>query len=169
MIVFVHSFGSWWERKERPSGGYAIWNSTGINDGVRVRPRSTLFGQISFGHRARIEIAQHGRVRTGPWLASDLEERNGIRQMQLIARASAAQTIGWYLVTVTEALVGRLSLDRSTTPEVRVIAQSAHKTRQETMLLVRPSATLHGDSGLATFIASGVSSYWDVTKWSSAA
>lgn len=170
MIVFVHSLGSWWVRKDRPSsGGCSIWNSTGIDDGVRVRPRSTVFGQVSFGNRARIELAQHGRVRPGTWHASELEERNGMRQMQLIARASATQPVDWHLVTVTDALVGRLSLDRIAAPDLRAIAQSAHKSRQETMLLVQPNAALRGDLGLATFIPSGGSFHWDITKWSSAA
>lgn len=170
MIVFVHSLGSWWERKDRRSdGGCPIWNGTGINDGVRIRPRSSVFGQISFGRGARLELAQHGRVRPAAWVASELAERNGIRQLQLIARAGATRSVDWHLITITEALVGRLALDRIAAPDVGVVAQSTHKSRQETMLLVRPHATIHGDAGLATFIARGAGSYWEITRWSSAA
>lgn len=170
MIVFVHSLGSWWERKDRRTdGGSSIWNSTGIDDGVRIRPRSSLFGQVSFGRGARIELAQHGRVRPAAWVTSELAQRNGIWQLQLIARAGTTQAVDWHLITITEALVGRLAHDRIAAPDMRVVAQSTQKSRQETMLLVRPHATIHGDAGLATFIARGAGSYWDITRWSSAA
>jgi hypothetical protein len=169
MVVFVHSLGSWWSRRDSGEGGCSIWNSTGIDDGARVRPRFSVAGQVSFGRRARIELAKRGRLRPGAWIASDLSEQNGLRQLQLIARASAGAAVDWHLVTITESLIGRIDAQEMRKADILVIAQSDHKARQETMLMLRPCASVFGDLGIATFIVSGKSSHWDVTRWSSAA
>jgi len=150
MIVFVHSLGSWWPSKDTPGGGSSIWNSTGIDDRGRVRPRFTFSGQISFGRKARIELARCGQLSPGAWTASALTERNGLRQLQLIARAATTDAVDWHLITVTESLIGLIDVQESGPEDVQVIAQSTFRSRQETMLLVRPFATLRGEHGIAT-------------------
>ena len=88
MVVFVHSLGSIWREKANPNGSVSVWNTTGIPHGVHLRPRSRVFGQISMGHRAQLELNRYGHIEPGAWTTSDLVERSGVRQLQLIVRVS---------------------------------------------------------------------------------
>ena len=109
MIVFVYSIGSLWQEKVRTSGYTTVWNTTGVDDGKRLRSRAKVFGQVAFGCKARLEVGRFGGIPPSMWLATGLTEHKGIRRVQLIVRVSPSSKPDRYLVTVTERLVGPLT------------------------------------------------------------
>jgi hypothetical protein len=111
MVVFVHSLGSIWHAREHASGATSVWNTTGIDDGKRIRPRSEVYGQVALGRRAQLELHKHGSIRPGLWIASKLTEYAGSRKLQLIVRAPADSAADFYLVTITETLIGPVAND----------------------------------------------------------
>ena len=165
MVVYLHSTGSRWTRKDRTEGGTSIWVSTGIGDGDKVRARSKVFGQVALGRDAVAEINRIGGLRRHAWVASDLALRAGIRQMQLIHPAPGGAPPEWYLVTVTESLVGCIHENEQDANRTIFIAQSSYKTWQETMLLVRPFGNLLGEDGAAVLMIEDGECRWRVTRW----
>lgn len=165
MVVYLHSTGSRWTRKDRPKGGTSIWVSTGISDGEKVRARSKVFGQVALGRQAVAEINRIGGLRRHAWIASELSLRAGIRQMQLIHPAPEGAKPEWFLVTVTESLVGRIHENEQDPNRTIFIAQSSYKTWQETMLLVQPIGNLLGEDGVAVLMIEDGECRWRVTRW----
>ena len=168
-MVFVHSLGSIWHEKTNPNGGVSVWNTTGIPHGVQLRPRSRVFGQISMGRRAQLELNRYGHIKPGAWTTSDLAERSGVRQLQLIVRAPVDRLPDWYLETVPETLIGVIPDGGWNPNETHLISQSAWKQWQETMLLMRPFGWLKGEHGMATLVTDCVSCAWRVSRWGAAA
>src|SRR5579863_1298013 len=110
MVVFLHSLGSIWQTKAHEAGETWVWNTTGIDDGKCIRPRSEVYGQVALGRRAQLELNRHGAIRPSVWITSELKDAR-VRKLQLIVRAPAMSIPALYLVTVTETLIGRLSDD----------------------------------------------------------
>jgi len=113
MVVFVHSLGSLWQEKLLPAGGAKMWNTTGIRDGPRVRSCATVFAQVKLGAKARLELARSGEITGGSWAANDVVETNRCRKLALLCPASRAAVADFYIVTVTESLIGELHMDLS--------------------------------------------------------
>ncbi|HEY6302521.1 MAG TPA: hypothetical protein VIX14_05590 [Terriglobales bacterium] len=166
MVVFVHSLGSIWHAREHASGATSVWNTTGIDDGKRIRPRSETYGQVALGGRAQLELHKHGSIRPGVWIASELVEYAGIRKLQLIVRAKADSAADLYLLTITEALIGPLPDDGWHPRETQIVSHSRWNHRQEIMLLLHPFGWLRGERATATLIPANRGCEWRIAQWS---
>ena len=165
MVVFVQSLGSIWQIKAHEAGATSVWNTTGIDDGKCIRPRSEVYGQVALGRRAQLEFNKHGTIRPSVWITSELKEAR-IRKLQLIVRAPATSIPALYLVTVTETLIGRLSDDGWDAGETQLMSHSRWSQRQEIMLLMRPFGWLKGELGTATLVPTGRGFEWRTAQWS---
>ncbi len=165
MVVFVHSLGSLWQEKLLPAGGAKMWNTTGIRDGPRVRSCATVFGQVKLGAKARLELARSGEIAGGSWAANDVVETNRCRKLALLCPASRAAVADFYIVTVTESLIGELHMDSWDCAKTTLISFSKWRSRQEVMLAMRPFAWLRGSTGSAVLVVSGGKCDWNVTRW----
>ena len=166
MVVFVHSLGSVWQVKAREAGGHSVWNTTGIDDDQRIRPRSRVYGQVAFGRRALRELNGKGHLRPSAWVTSELTEHCNIRKLRLIVRACAGAIPAWYLVTVNEKLIGPLEDNSWDAGETKVVSHSQWHQRQETMLLMRPFGWLRSSNGIATLLPTGQGCEWQTAAWS---
>jgi hypothetical protein len=165
MVVFVHSLGSIWQTKARDSGASSVWNTTGVDDGKCIRPRSEVYGQVALGRRAQFELNKHGAIQPAAWIATDLTEQSGIRKLQLIVRSPVGSFADFSLVTVTETLIGILAEDGWDARETQIVSHSRWKQRQEIMLLMRPFGWLKGERGTATLVPSGRGLEWRIAQW----
>jgi hypothetical protein len=165
MVVFVHSFGSIWQDKSRKDGGTSVWNTTGVDDGRGIRPRSKVYGQVALGQRAQLELNKQGAFKPSAWVTSGLSEHAGIRRLQLLVRASADCVPGWYLVTVTEGLIGALLGDGWDASETQIVSHSSWNQHQEIMLLMRPFGWLKADRGTATLVPGPRGCEWRTEAW----
>ena len=165
MIVFVHSLGSIWQTKAHEAGATSVWNTTGIDDGKCIRPRSEVYGQVTLGRRAQLELNKHGAIRPSVWITSELKNAH-IRKLQLIVRAPAASISTLCLVTVTETLIGRLLVDGWDAGETQLVSHSHWSQRQEIMLLMRPFGWLKGERRTATLVPVGREFEWRTAQWS---
>ena len=166
MVVFVHSLGSIWQTKTRASGAPSVWNTTGIEDGKCIRPRSEVYGQVALGRRAQLELNKHSAIQPAVWIASEMKEHSDIRKLQLIVRASAGSAADFYLLTITEAFIGRLSGDGWDVTETQIVSHSHWNQRQEIMLLMRPFAWLRAELGTATLVPTNRGFEWRISEWS---
>ena len=165
MVVFVHSLGSMWQEKIVTEGAVRIWNTTGIPHGSQFRSCARIFGQVSFGARARLELAGSRPVTSAAWITSELTEATDIRRLRLLCRASLTSAADWYLVTVTEDLIGLLQPDSWDAAETMVLSFSMKRTRQELMLLMRPFGWLRGANASAVLAVSGGECTWNIKRW----
>jgi hypothetical protein len=134
------------------------------HDGKRIRPRSEVYGQVALGRRAQLELQKHGSIRPGVWIASKLTEYAGSRKLQLIVRAPADSDADFYLVTITDTLIGLLSEDGWDPREI--VSCSRWNDRQEIMLLLRPFGWLRGERATATLIPTNRGCEWRIAQWS---
>ena len=165
MLVYLESLGSVWQESLHQDRGTRIWNTTGVHDGVRFRPRSKLFGQVRLGSHARIELNKYGQLKPGIWITSELSTYKGIPGIQLQRHERAGCVPEWYLVTVTETLVGVFPDGFFNPEEVRIVSHSVWKDRQEAMLLMRPFAYVKGEHGTATLIPQPRGCAWRTAAW----
>lgn len=165
MIIFIHSLGSLWQQKTLSAGATKVWNTTGIADGPRIRSCAKVFGQVSFSAKARTELNKLGEITGTRWIASEPAEGNGSRKLKLLCPASGNAFADWYLVTVTEGLVGQFHLDSWDAANAVLLSFSARKPRQEAMFLMRPFAWIHGSIASAVLSPNSRSCGWTVTKW----
>jgi hypothetical protein len=165
MIVFVHSLGSLWQEKVLPAGGTRIWNTTGIRDGSRLRSCATIFGQIKFSTTARMEVHGSRPIAGGTWITGELVDGSAARKLAPLCRASRATVPDFYLVTVTEGLIGELEMDSWDASLTALISFSERGSHQEVMLLMRPFAWLRGSAGCAVLTVRDGKCDWKVTRW----
>lgn len=165
MVVFVHSLGSLWQKKILPAGGARVWNTTGIRDGPQIRSYAKVFGQIKLAARARLELSRSGELTGFAWAASDVVDVNHCRKLALLCRASRAAIAEFYIVTVTESLIGELGMDSWDASKATVISFSKWRFRQEVMLVMRPFAWLRGSTGSAVLVVGDGKCDWKVTRW----
>ena len=165
MVVFIHSLGSLWQEKILPAGGARVWNTTGIRDGPQVRSCAKVFGQVKLGPRARLELSRSGELTGVAWAASDVGDANYCRKLALLCRASRAAIAEYYVVTVTERLVGELGMDSWDAYKATVISFSKWRFRQEVMLMMQPFAWLRGSTGSAVLVVGDGKCDWKVKRW----
>lgn len=166
MVVFVHSLGGIWQTKTRASGARSVWNTTGIDDGKCIRPRSEVYGQVALGRRAQLELNRHSAIQPAVWIASELKKHSDIRKLQLIVRAPAGTVAEAYLVTITEAFIGSLIDGGWNLGDTQIVSHSRWNQHQEIMLLMRPFGWLVGGRGTATLIPTNRGFEWAVSEWS---
>jgi hypothetical protein len=165
VVVFVHSLGSIWQAKTRESGGHSVWNTTGIDDGKRIRPRSRVYGQVAFGRRAQVELNKRYPFRPSAWVTSGLNEPSGTRKLKLFVGASVDSVPDWYLMTVNQTLIGALREDSWDASETQLVSHSRWQERQEIMLLMRSFGWLKSQYGTATLIPTAHGCEWRTTGW----
>lgn len=165
MVVFIHLLGSLWQEKILPAGGTRVWNTTGIREGLRVRPFAVAYGQVKLGARARIELSGSRQITDAAWTTSELMEVNDARKLALLCRASRAAIADWCLVTVTERLVGELQMDSWDDSRTALISFSKCRSQQEVMLLMQPFAWLRGSNGSAVLTVHDGKYDWSVASW----
>lgn len=165
MIVLVSSVGSLWQEKIRTSGCTTVWNTTGIDDGKRIRSRAKVFGQIAFGRQARLDVVRFSGVRRSLWLTNEPTEHKGIRRVQLVARADQSSKPDRCLVTITERLAGTLQGDNWASSGTELISFSEWNHKQEAMLLMHPFGWIRGTTGSAVLSVSGRTCGWIVERW----
>ena len=107
---FIH-WAVYGSRKILPAGGSRGWNTTGIRDGPQVRSYAKVFGQVKLGVKARFELSRSGELTGVAWTASDVVDVNRCRRLALLCRASRAAVAEFFIVTVTESLIGELHMD----------------------------------------------------------
>lgn len=163
MVVHVHSLGSIWQQRERP-GGVSFWNTSGVNDGRGLRPRSVIYGQVAFSQLARVVLAKNGIVDGSNWIVG-LSSRERQRSLRLIRPASRRCALEACLVSVTDQLVGRFEPEDCDPLHAQIISFSAYRDRLEAVLLAKPFAWVKGTNGSATLCPGGSSFHWQVKVW----
>jgi hypothetical protein len=164
MVVYIHSLGSVWQRRER-TAGISIWNTTGVDDRRGIRPRSVVYGQLAFGRLAKIALSKSGDIRRSKWTATDLSVTERGRSVRLVAPAARDSAPDRYIVTVNEQLAGALDLDGFEPEQAQIISLSRWRDHSEAMLLVKPYGWIKGDRGSATLVPSGAGCEWKVKPW----
>ena len=163
MIVCVLSLGSCWRAPN--DGRPVVWNSSGVLDHRRVSPRAKVFGQVRFNSRLYQEALGTSGLSGSCWQAPQLAEHLGIRKLDLRRRVRCSSHPDWYLVSVTEQLVGTLD-DGSWEPNNSfLVSFSEWKTRQEALLLVGRHGWLRGGLGSAVLTPGEPAGDWDVSRW----
>ena len=163
MIVCVLSVGSCWRQPK--DGRPVVWNSSGVLDQRRLRPRAKVFGQVRFNSRLCQEALGTSGLIGSCWQAAPLTEHLGVRKLDLHRRVQRSSHPDWYLVSVTEQLVGTLD-DRSWDPnDSLLVSFSEWKATQEVLLLVGRHGWLRGGLGSAVLTPGGPAGDWDVSRW----
>ena len=163
MIVCVLSLGSYW--REPKDGRPVIWNSSGVLDLRGTRQRAIVRGHVRFNSRLYQEGLGSSGLTGSCWIASPLGEHLGMRTVALERRASRTPCPDWYLVSVTEQLVGTLDDGSWDPPSVHLLSLSSWKTKQEALLLVGRYGWVRGALGSAVLTPGGRDGDWTVSRW----
>ena len=163
MIVCVLSLGSYW--REPKDGRPVIWNSSGVLDQRGLRQRSKVCGHVRINSRLCQEALGSSGLSGTCWQASPVGEHLGMRTVALERRASRASCADWYLVSVTEQLVGTLDDGSWGQPSVHLLSLSSWKTKQEALLLVGRHGWVRGALGSAVLTPGGPNGDWTVSRW----
>lgn len=163
MIVCVLSLGSLWQ--EPKDGKAVVWNTTAVEDLRGLESRATIYGQVRFGTRLLQEALGTARMRGSLWHASGIGEHLGIRKLSLEWRAPRGSHPDWYMVRVTEELVGALDADSWQPDATTVVSFSTWQSRQECLVLARRHAWIRGAGGSAVLTPLSANGDWAVTRW----
>ncbi len=88
-----------------------------------------------------------------------------MRTVALERRESRTSPADWYLVSVTERLVGSLDEESWDPDQSLLVSFSTWKTNQEALLLARRDCWLRGDSGSAVLTPGAPNGDWSVSRW----
>lgn len=163
MIVCVLSLGSYW--REPNDGRPVIWNSSGVLDLRGLQQRSKVRGHVRFNSRLFQEARESSGVTGSYWQASPFGEHLGTRTVALEHRASCTSCTDWYLVSVTEQLIGALDEGSWDSNHSHVVSFSTWKAKQEALLLVGRQGWLRGTSGSALLTPGGPNGDWTISRW----
>ena len=163
MIICVLSLGSYW--REPKDGRPVIWNSSGVADQSELRQRSKVRGHVRFNSRLYQEAVASSGLNGSCWHASPFAEHVGMRTVALERRASRTSCADWYLVSVTEQLVGTLDEGSWDPNNSRLISLSTWTTKQEALLLAGSHCWLRGTTGSALLTPAGPDGDWSVSRW----
>jgi hypothetical protein len=164
MVVHIHSLGSIWQPRERPSG-ISLWNTSGVDDGRGLRPRSVIYGQVAFSQLAKVAMAKTGNVDGSNWIV-DLSSSACQRSVRLVRPASRQCTPEVCLVRVTDQVVGRFEPEDCDPLQSQIISFSAYRDQLEAVMLAKPFTWIKGSRGSATLCPTGSSFRWQVKGWS---
>lgn len=163
--VLVHSLGSIWSEKISPDGSSRVWNTTGVFDGRALRSRARRFGQIALGRVAHAEFLAAGSIRPGVWVADAAFRDGQIGQLMLIGRAAQHLEPEWYLMTMTERLIGKIDTGAVDPGSTYVLSHSVWRCREEVLLLARPFVSICGERGTVTLIPECNGCRWQSREW----
>jgi hypothetical protein len=153
MVIHCLSFGSlWWLRPGddvsdplRFSSRGAIFNTTGFVSNCRERRLWHIAGVI------RINIAMHGgtsRFDGARYECTGLEHRGEWNRVLLGRRLNQRIKAEKIMACVHSRVIGRIRFDSSwSDDQIQVVAGSALRGQQETLLLASPGAQFQTDAG----------------------
>ena len=163
MIVCILSLGSCW--REPRDGRPFVWNSSGVADLGGTRQRAKVRGQVRFDSRLYQQAVGTSRLRGSCWHAAPFSESMGFRGLALDRRASHRTSADWYLVSVTEQMIGSFD-EASWDPQgTQLISLSHWKSAQQALLLARRDAWLRGSAGTAVFTPNSAAGDWAIRTW----
>ena len=142
-----------------------VWNSSGVLDQRGLRQRSTVRGHVRFNSRLYQEVLGSSGGRGSCWQASPFGEHLGMRTIALERRANPTSCVDWYLVSVTEQLVGALDDESWGLISSHLLSLSSWKSKQEALLLVGPHGWVRGTQGSAVLTPGGPNGDWSVSRW----
>jgi len=156
MVIRCLNFGSlWWLRPGantadpfRFSGRAAIFNTTGFVSGSRERRLWHISGVI------RINVGMHGRAEeaqdfeTACYESPGLERRGAWNRLLLSRRLREKMPTEKVLVCARSDTIGRINFDwKWHGSDVQVVAGSAFRGVQETLILASPGARFETQKG----------------------
>jgi hypothetical protein len=157
MTVYCCSFGSvWWLRPgiggdemARYSSRAAIFNTTGFMSGSRMRRLWMIAGvvriNVGMHQDARNEQAFMGRT----FESAGLEHRGGWNRLLLGGRSMKRRKEHFLLIRADSDCVGRIDFGEQWHSQgVGIAAASARRGVQETLLLMKPGATITTGKGV---------------------
>lgn len=163
MIVCILSLGSYW--REPSDGRPFVWNSAGVADLRGTRQRAKVRGQVRFDSRLYQQVVATSQLRGSCWHSSPVSESLGFRGLALERRASHTAAADWYLVSVTEQMIGTLNETIWDPQGTQLISLSHWKSAQQALFLARRDAWLSGSAGTALFTPNSADGDWAVRSW----
>lgn len=157
MILRCLSFGSlWWLRpgddkgdSQRFAARAALFNTTGFIDGRRTRRLWMVAGVV------RINVGMHPDTREAEAFAGKayesggLERRGSWNRLLLGREARCWNNPDSILLCIRSDRVGRINFQGEwRSKDVDVVAASAHRGVQETLLLLRFGSTIQTETGI---------------------
>lgn len=163
MVVDIHSFGSLWQTRERPTG-VAIWNTTGVFVEDRLRSRAVTYGQVSLGRMACLEYAKLGAGLRGMWEA-EVTSRGDACLVRLLRRSPSRCAPECSLVCATSGIVGEFTATETCLQPSGLVSLSSYKACVEALILMRPYGWVRGTRGSMTLLPNGPSFRLRVVRW----
>lgn len=162
MIVETISVGSLWLSSNRDPR--TAWNTTGVPVNGRLDSRAKPFGLVRFPAREVHRLLASAGFSGARWMASAPSSFNGTRTIHLYRRAAKHAAPNWFLVAITEGLVGKLD-EGSWSPDVAsLLSFSEYGGKQEALLLVRAFGWIRGTGGFAVLVPTECGSVWEVER-----
>lgn len=156
MVILCLNFGSlWWLRPGdqetdplRYSRHAAAFNTTGFISGSRERRFWHTAGVVRFNLAMHRFADQAGHYEAAPYECTGLERRGEWNRLLLGRRLKRTTNAEKILVCTRSSVIGRVRLDRAWHDNgVQMLAGSAFRGEQETLLLATPGAQLQTDTG----------------------
>ena len=156
MIVRCLSFGSlWWLRPGNQASDplrfsihAAAFNTTGFRCGSRERRLWLISGVVRINLASHIPASGAGNFENGCYESPGPERRGEWNRLLLGTRTAHANRVDRLLICAQSTVIGRIDFDnRWHDGRVVVVAASALRGVQETLLLAIPGAELKTASG----------------------
>lgn len=163
MVLHIHSLGSLWQFRDRPTGP-AIWNTTGVIVRDRLRSRATTYGQVSLAPLARSAFARLGPSLSGRWQA-DLSSHGGGRLVRLVRPAPRNAVPERSLVCVTSKMIGQFTATDTEQQSSELVCVSSYKDSVEALILMSAYAWVRGSRGSITLLPHGSSFKLRLIRW----
>ena len=156
MVVHCASFGSlWWLRPGnnasdllRFSSHAAVFNTTGFVSGCRERRLWHIAGVIRINLGMHRDTADPRCFEAARYECAGLERRGEWNRLLLGRRLNRTVEAEKIVVCTRSSVIGRIDFDSSWHCNgIQVLAASALRGEQETLLLAAPGAQLQTDAG----------------------
>lgn len=157
MILHCHSFGSlsWLRPGNDSSDTYrftrhaALFNTTGFVTGSRERRLWYVPGVVRMNVGVLFGAQGMAHFEPGTYASSGLERRGEWNRVKLDRKMPERAKAALILICVTSQEIGRIDLlTRWHGLDTNVVAGSALRAEQETLLLARPGARVTSERGL---------------------
>lgn len=163
MVLHIHSLGSLWQIRDRPTGP-AIWNTTGIMVRNKLRSRAITYGQVSLALLARSAFARLGPSLRGRWQAETASHGGG-RFVRIVRPASRNAAPERSLVCVTSGMIGQFTATDTEQQSSELVSVSSYKDSVEALILMSAYAWVRGSRGSVTLLPNGVSFTLRMARW----
>ena len=156
MVVHCVNFGSlWWLRPGnhtsdplRFSSHAAVFNTTGFVSGSRERRLWHIAGVIRINLGMHCDTDDARRFEAARYECTGLERRGEWNRLLLGRRLDRTVNAEKIVVCTRSSVIGRIQFDDSWHGNgIQVLAGSAFRGEQETLLLAAPGAQLQTDAG----------------------